>query len=176
MKKVLLALALVSACSPGEEGQTGTSSGNSSAAAPKSAQPRPAGKAEAIETLTGFYEGGQADRRDQMCIVEGRGGSQRFGLVVWGSNMHSCAGSGTATRQGDVLQLEMEGDSTCRIEARIAGNTVRLPDTLPSGCSYYCGANARLAGAELAQTGTGRDDAMKAQDLVGEPLCDREDG
>jgi hypothetical protein len=106
-----------------------------------------------------------------MCVLEGPGGSQRFGLVVWGANMHSCAGSGTVSRQGDALKLAMAGDSACTIEAAIAGKTVKLPQQVPSGCSYYCGAQAKLGGVELTQVGTGKDDAMKAKDLVGEPLC-----
>jgi hypothetical protein len=42
---------------------------------------------------------------------------------------------------------------------------------VPDGCAYYCGARARLTGARFAQVGTGREDAAKAKDLVGDPLC-----
>jgi hypothetical protein len=70
-----------------------------------------------------------------------------------------------------VLKLAMAGDSACTIEAAISGKTVKLPKEVPAGCSYYCGARASLAGTELTQTGTGKNDALKAKDLVGEPLC-----
>jgi hypothetical protein len=106
-----------------------------------------------------------------MCVVEGKGGEARFGLVVWGGNMHSCSGAGTLDRVGDKLRLAMAGDSACTIEATISGNTVRLPERTPEGCAYYCGARASLGGAELTQTGTTEADAMKAKDLVGDPLC-----
>lgn len=126
----------------------------------------------AITTLTGLYEGpGQAGRTSQMCMVDPAGETARFGLVVWGANDHSCSGSGTATRSGTRLQLKMTGDEACTIEATIEGGTVVLPDRVPDGCAYYCGARARLSGARLTQVGTGRDDAAKARDLVGDPLC-----
>jgi len=105
-------------------------------------------------------------------IDKGAGGAQ-FGLVVWGANLTSCAGSGNAVRNGDMLQLEMAGDETCRIEARISGATITLPESVPAGCSYYCGPTARFAGPPLTRKGATADDAMKAKDLVGEPLCSR---
>ena len=123
-----------------------------------------------IARLAGLYEGGTGEQKHQMCIVGGKEG-ERFGLVVWGSKLNSCSGSGSVSRSGDRLRLVMAGDSACTIEAAISGNTVKLPAETPSGCSYYCGENASLGGAELTQVGTGRDDAMKAKDIVGDPLC-----
>jgi hypothetical protein len=85
--------------------------------------------------------------------------------------MHSCSGSGKAMREGDILRLTMAGDETCAIEARISGATLTLPQALPAGCAYYCGAQAKLAGASFAKKSSSVEDAMKAKDLVGEPLC-----
>jgi hypothetical protein len=128
-----------------------------------------AGRAAAAPgALAGIYEGGSAERPDQLCIADkGRNGAQ-FGLIVWGSNDHSCMGSGQAVRQGNRLTLTMAGDSTCAIEARIEGGTVTLPATVPEGCAYYCGARAQFAERTLTRTG---DDVLKAKDLVGDPLC-----
>jgi hypothetical protein len=119
-------------------------------------------------SLAGLYEGGSAARRDQLCIVERGGGTNQFGLIVWGSNDHSCMGAGEAVRQGERLVLRMAGDSTCEIEARMAGGAVSLPAKVPEGCAYYCGARARFEARTLTRTG---DDALKARDLVGDPLC-----
>jgi hypothetical protein len=167
MKKLLLAFLLVAGCrgEPQEGNQT---------AAPKESPPARAEPAR-IGDLGGLYEGG-GDPKHQMCVVRGKGGEQRFGLVVWGGNMHSCSGSGTITRSGDTVRLAMAGDSSCTLEARISGTTIRLPQEVPQGCAYYCGARARLGGAELTQTGTTRDDALKAKDIVGDPLCGPETG
>jgi hypothetical protein len=67
----------------------------------------------------------------------------------------------------------MTGDETCRIEARIRDGAVTLPDQVPAGCAYYCGPTARFSGPPLARKGSRVEDALKAKDLVGEPLCSR---
>ena len=170
MKKLLFALAFLGGCQgqSGEGGNQISGPGGTGSSAP-AAQSRPGAR---ITTLTGLYEGaGQAGPTSQLCMVDPVGESAQFGLVVWGSNDHSCSGSGTATRSGGRLQLKMTGDEACTIDARIEGNLVVLPDSVPDGCSYYCGARARLDGARFAQVGTGRDDAAKAKDLVGDALC-----
>jgi hypothetical protein len=165
MKKLLIPLLLLAACSQ----QGGQDGGNETAPAQqaKSAPAQP----PRLATLVGLYEGGAGSPKNQMCVVEGKGGEARFGLVVWGGNLHSCSGAGTVDREGDRLRLAMAGDSACTVEAVISGRTIRMPEQTPPGCAYYCGARASLGGAELTQTGTGEADAMKAKDLVGDPLC-----
>ena len=173
---MFVALFVLASCSSGAEQRQG--SGNQSAAAeqpPAATGAAPPAEAR-LTSLSGLYEGGKGDPKHQMCILEERGGKQSFGLVIWGGNMHSCAGTGTATREGNVLKLAMAGDSACTIEAKIAGITVTLPESVPQGCSYYCGAQAKLSGAQLSQVGTTKADAMKAKDLVGEPLCEAGSG
>jgi len=136
------------------------------------AAPAPALKAVQTAALTGLYEGGSGEARNQLCILDRAGSDSRFGLVVWGANLHSCSGTGSAARDGDTLRLSMAGDESCAIEARIDGNgAVTLPDSLPEGCAYYCGAQASLAGADFAKVGGTAQDAARATDLVGDPLC-----
>ncbi len=169
MKKCIFLILLAAGCSGERERQP--SGGDDGAGAPAAAGAVRAESAPSrLATLTGLYEGGSSEPRHQMCIVA-EGGSERFGLVVWGENLHSCSGSGTAARSGDTLRLTMAGDSACTIEAKISGNSVKLPEGTPAGCAYYCGARASLKGAELRQVGTGEADAMKAKDIVGDPLC-----
>jgi hypothetical protein len=165
MKRLCITVFLLAGCS----GDGGAGDRNESAAAPviaQSAVPAPA----ALASLVGLYEGPKAAQTDQMCVVE-KGGETRFGLVVWGGNLHSCSGSGTVTRRGDTLRLAMTGDEACTIDARISGKTVLLPATVPHGCSYYCGARATLANVAFTQKGATTADAKKAKDLVGESLC-----
>ncbi len=175
MKRIIIAVLLLAGCSSEEDRkqQAGPGSAASGGTAAPAAQP---GDAAQLAGLTGLYEGGEGDRRHQMCVVKGKGGEQRFGLVVWGDSMHSCSGSGTVSREGDRLRLAMAGDSACTIEASISGTTVKLPGTVPEGCSYYCGARASLGGAELKQAGTTEQAAMRAKDIVGDPLCGGEAG
>ncbi|HEV2745844.1 MAG TPA: hypothetical protein VGW34_00925 [Allosphingosinicella sp.] len=165
MRQLALVLALLAGCSDGD-----SQSGN--AAAPVApAAGKGAGEGGVLTSLTGLYEGGDADPRNQLCMVPGEGGTTRFGLVVWGANMHSCSGSGTASRDGDALRLAMAGDEACTIEAKIAGTTIRFPAAIPDGCAYYCGARAAMDGAAFTRVGATRADAARAKDLVGEPLC-----
>ena len=176
MKKLLVAALLLASCSASDDPEQKVG-GNS--AAPSAQMEGPSERSqppEALATLNGLYEGGGREPRHQMCVVKGQGGEQRFGLIVWGSNQHSCSGSGTVTRSGDKLRLAMAGDSACTIEASISGKTIKLPQTVPQGCAYYCGQCATLGGAELTQQGTTEQAAMRAKDLVGEPLCAGEAG
>jgi hypothetical protein len=67
----------------------------------------------------------------------------------------------------------MSGDEPCTIEARIEGTRVAFPPSLPAGCAYYCSRGARFAGAAFDKTGGTAEDARRAQDLIGDPLCAR---
>jgi hypothetical protein len=169
MKPLLLAATfLLSACGGGGEGDGNKASSAKAASSGSS----PTGPIGAGDSLTGLYEAKSGGLSSQLCIVQRGGGEARFGMNLWGGNMHSCSGAGTAVRAGQQLTLTMAGDRACTITARIDGNAIRLPDSVPEGCSYYCGKNAKMTGVSLARTGTTETDALKARDVVDEPLCD----
>jgi hypothetical protein len=172
LRKSLLALVLVAGCGGAAEQQGGNGVAPASARQISAAGPSEgtSGSSAASAGLTGLYEGGAAAQRNQLCMIE-KGGKTQFGLVVWGGNMHSCAGAGEAVRDGKSLTLKMTGDESCVIDATLDAATIRLPDTIPAGCSYYCGARARLSGAAFTRAGAGAGAAMKAVDLAGDPLC-----
>ncbi|MDP8913282.1 MAG: hypothetical protein M3N39_06880 [Pseudomonadota bacterium] len=176
MKKLLVAVLLLASCSGSDDPEQKVGGNSTAPAVQMEGRSERSERPEALATLTGLYEGGGREPRHQMCVVKGQGGEQRFGLIVWGSNQHSCSGSGTVTRTGDRLRLAMAGDATCTIEASISGKTIKLPETVPQGCGYYCGERATLGGAELTQQGSTEQAAMRAKDLVGEPLCAGEGG
>jgi hypothetical protein len=181
MKKSLIALALVAGCgaSDREPANRAATAGEAPVAAEAGDRPEAEGQSAAAAPagpLTGLYEGGSGPQRSQLCIVDRNKGSAQFGLIVWGSNMHSCSGAGTAVRSGERLTLTMGGDSSCTIEATMKGGTVTLPSNLPAGCSYYCGARAQMSGASFARTGSSTADAMKAKDLAGDSLCEGSGG
>jgi hypothetical protein len=49
---------------------------------------------------------------------------------------------------------------------------VTLPTSIPSECQrYYCGDGAQMGGASFGKVGGEQADAMRAVDLVGDPLC-----
>lgn len=122
--------------------------------------------------LTGLYEGaGEGERRDRICVIDRGTGIARFGIVTWAEAGVNCSGEGEAVREGEALRLTMAGDEECTIEARIENGTVTLPPAIPEGCAYYCGPGATLAGKAFEKTGGTAEDAMRATDLVGDPLC-----
>jgi hypothetical protein len=121
--------------------------------------------------LTGLYERQSGETTNQLCMVAKGPDKARFGLVVWGANLHSCSGAGEAVRSGDRLLLTMAGESACRIEATLKDGVLAFASPAPAGCSYYCGARARLDGASFTRIGATRDEALKAKDLAGDPLC-----
>ena len=176
MQKSLIVLALLAGCGAGdrESGNTAAAGAGNASTTPagQAAQHSPAATAIATTQLTGLYEGGSGEQRNQLCVIDRGTGDAQFGITVWGANMHSCSGSGQAVRAGNRLTLTMDGDSSCRIEASIEGGAVTLPKDFPAGCSYYCGARARFAGATFTRSGSTAADAMKARDLAGDPLCE----
>jgi hypothetical protein len=162
MRKLLFpAFALLAGCD--REGRVaGNGAANQSVTAPARGPVQTA-------TLTGLYESAGA-RPSQLCITE-QGRAARFGLVTRRNGQAGCSGAGSATRNGATLRLVMDGESACAIEARLDGGRVTFPTTLPRGCAYYCAPGAGAGGAAFAKTGGTREDAARARDIVGDPLC-----
>lgn len=130
------------------------------------------GGAVQTATLTGLYEGGAAPRRNQLCMIAREGRDTGFGFVTWGPGDKNCSGSGTATRDGNVLRLRLDGDESCALQASIDGRKVTLPASVPAECQrYYCGAGAQMSGATFEKVAGEQADALRAVDLVGDPLC-----
>ena len=175
MNKALIALALVAGCGASERdgGNTASAGAQAGAEAPggAGAGSGPLEKAVATARLTGLYEAGAGPRKSQLCIVEKAAGDAQFGIIVWGANMLACQGVGTAVREGERLTLDMGGDRPCRIDGTVRDGAVSLPAAVPESCSYYCGAPVRFAGVSFRRTGARAEDAMKAKDVLGEPLC-----
>jgi hypothetical protein len=160
MRKALILLLCLAGCAPG--------GGNASRAEHNVAAGSPRAPVQ-TQTLTGRYETLGA-RPSQLCIVE-QGQRARFGLVTWQGERSGCSGAGSAVRTGATLRLTMDGESACAIEARIADGRVAFAANAPRGCSYYCAPGAPLASLVFAKTGGTRGDALRARDLVGDPLC-----
>jgi hypothetical protein len=172
MRRQIVFLPLLLTACGAQDSMTNNGAPASTAGAPgESAASSTPAAAVQTASLTGLYESGPAERRNQMCVVDRATGDARFGLVVWGAGSEGCSGAGAAVRQGDVLRLTMSGDEACTIEARIEGTRVSFPGAVPPGCAYYCSRGARFAGAAFDKTGGTAEDAMRAQDLAGDRLC-----
>ncbi|HZG08196.1 MAG TPA: hypothetical protein VEZ70_04355 [Allosphingosinicella sp.] len=158
------------AAAPGGDGRPQPQAGK------QAAPPGPAKSAVQTAALTGLYEGAAGPQRSQLCIIDKGSGNAQFGINIWGGNMHSCSGAGSAVRAGNKLSLTMAGDQSCTLNATIEGGRVTMPKGVAQGCAYYCGSRARFDGQVLERTGSSAADAMKAVDLAGDPLCDGSSG
>jgi len=148
------------------------------AAAPKEGQKAEKGAAKAVfrpdgqlANLTGLYESGPDQARSQLCVVEAPGEDIRFAMVLRRDRDRSCSGGGTVKREGETLRFTMAGESACTFEAELKGHRVGAAAAVPSGCAYYCTVGTSLAGADFTLVGASLEDAGRARDLVGEPLC-----
>jgi hypothetical protein len=134
--------------------------------------PEPRGPVVQTADLTGLYEGqGAGDEKSRLCMIAQPAGGISFGIVTWGPGGGVCSGSGEAIREGDSVELTMGGDEQCAIPARLEGVRLTLSENVPGGCAYYCSRSASFAGGTFEKTGGTAQDAMRAADLAGDPLC-----
>lgn len=129
---------------------------------------------EQVQTaqLTGLYEArGEGGKSARMCMISDPSGTASFAIVTETPGAGSCGGAGQAVREAGLLRLTMAGDEKCVIEALVEDRQVAFPPNLAEGCAYYCAPGATLAGADFEKTGGTAQDAMRATDLAGDPLC-----
>lgn len=99
--------------------------------------------------------------RNRLCVT-----GQRGGLIIYGKGNANCSARGRVERSGDRLVLLPEGDSDCRIEASLNGDSLRL-GARSAACAYYCGPGADFSGKGLMKSAS----ASPAVDFAGDPLC-----
>jgi hypothetical protein len=164
--RAVMMILLLAGCSKADEGE-GKEEG----------EPKGAGKAApifradgALASLTGLYEGGPDLAPSQLCIIDEKQ-EIRFALLMRRDAEKSCSGGGTLVRDGGTLRFTMAGESACAFDAALNGRTVTVSGPVPPSCSYYCTAGTSLDGANFTLHGASIEDARRARDLVGEPLC-----
>ncbi|HUG45947.1 MAG TPA: hypothetical protein VMK31_05480 [Sphingomicrobium sp.] len=134
--------------------------------------PEPRKAAVQTAELTGLYEGPRTgSEQSRLCMIAQPSGSISFGIVAWGPDGGVCSGAGKAVRKGDRVELAMAGDEPCVIAATAEATRLTLPESVPDGCAYYCSPGSSFAGATFEKTGGTAKDALRAPDLVGDPLC-----
>lgn len=121
-----------------------------------------------IASMTGLYEN---DRGDRLCIAPTPDGAHKFAFVTLGAEPAACSGLGKASRVGDRLRLELQGEERCAFDAHLKDGRLTMPPTLAEECAYYCSAGTSFAGRELVKTADGLLPLGEAEDLVGDPLC-----
>lgn len=108
---------------------------------------------------TGMFERRHAVGTDSICFLPD-GGDYRFALRASFGTTLTCDGTGSARHDGDRIALEF-ADGDCAFTAIYDGNAVRLPGTVPAGCSNYCGPRASMSGVAVERVGWSEADARR---------------
>lgn len=108
---------------------------------------------------------------DKFCAVADGGGSYRVGfLSVYGPES-KCEGRGSATLEGDAIQIELEGKGSCSFTASYDGIVLRFPGSVPEGCAAYCSPNASMSGTRYYFIEPGPEAAKRALGRELDRLC-----
>lgn len=168
MRRVLaVALLLVAGCSTHSDPPAGN---NASAVAPTGLE------AAAIEAgvipdpnntdITGLY----ARDTDRVCIVPSVT-AYRVGVFVDYGDEQGCGGSGTVTRVGENLHLELDDAAGCSFDARFEGDRIVFPGRLPDACQKLCTRRASIAALDVGRLSESVSEASTLRDSRGKLLC-----
>ncbi|MGL4314147.1 MAG: hypothetical protein ACRCSO_09170 [Sphingomonas sp.] len=116
--------------------------------------------------LTGLY----ARDTDRVCLVPGQL-NFRIGAYVDYGPAQSCAGSGSATRSGELLHVRFDGADGCEFDARYEGDRIVFPAVVPSGCAKLCHGRASFAALDVALLSNSLSEAAAMREGKGRLLC-----
>ena len=118
--------------------------------------------------VTGLY----ARDTDRVCVVR-KGGAYRIGAFVDYGDGLSCTGTGTATRAGETLSVQLKGKAgTCTFDARFDGDRITFPANVPPECAKFCGPRASFAALEVERLSESAAEARALRSAEGTRLCD----
>nr|WP_295669509.1 hypothetical protein [Sphingomonas sp.] len=165
MKRALAAMLLLAACSKGDviPGPRATpATGLEAAAIEAGVIPDPASV-----DITGLY----AHDTDRVCIVPSAKAYRIGVLVDYGDNV-TCASSGTVTRSGETLDVDIPAAPGCSFEARFEGDRLVFPAQVPEACARLCQRRASLAALKVERLSESASEASTLRDGKGQLLCD----
>ena len=116
--------------------------------------------------IAGLY----AQDTDRVCIVPTSIGYKIGAFVDYGDGI-TCSGTGTASRVGETLHIELGEAGTCGFDAKFDGDNIKLPDALPAGCEKLCTRRASYAGLEVSRLSESPAEAAAMRDANGKRLC-----
>jgi len=160
----VLALLLLAGC--------GRHGGTSNAAAPAPNDLESAAIAAGVipdpksADITGLY----ARETDRMCVVPSSD-AFRVGVFVDYDDNQNCSGTGTVTRAGETLHLEMDNAPGCSFDAQFEGDRIVFPGRLPSACDHLCKGRASMTALNLDRLSESASEASTLRDGKGRLLC-----
>ncbi|RYD67737.1 MAG: hypothetical protein EOP58_02380 [Sphingomonadales bacterium] len=107
---------------------------------------------------------------DRVCIVPATIGYRIGAFVDYGDKI-TCSGTGTVSRVGETLHIELGGDDSCSFDARLSSDSIAFPGALPEGCSKLCARRASFAGLDVARMSESVAEAASMRDAAGKRLC-----
>jgi hypothetical protein len=116
--------------------------------------------------ITGLY----ARDTDRVCVVPGAT-AYRIGVFVDYGDQLSCGGSGTATRVGETLHVDMDGAERCSFDAHFDGDRIAFPGRVPDACGKICSRRASIAALEVDRLSESVSEASTLRDGKGKLLC-----
>jgi hypothetical protein len=103
---------------------------------------------------------------DKFCATGNGGRNHDVGyLAVFGPES-KCEGQGTATIDGNKVNIRLTSQEQCSFDAEYDGIVLRFPGSVPKACASYCSRNANMSGTryyfvdpgnKAAQATLGRD-------------------
>lgn len=163
-RAALLAALLLAGCSQGKAPAppaAGTATGLEAAAIQAGVIPDPADT-----DITGLY----ARDTDRLCVVPGAT-AYRIGVFVDYGDQQSCGGSGTATRVGENVHIEIDGAEGCGFDAHFDGDRIQFPGRLPDACQKICSRRASLTALSVDRLSESVSEASTLRDGKGRLLC-----
>jgi hypothetical protein len=116
--------------------------------------------------IAGLY----ARDTDRICIVPSSIGYKIGAFVDYGDGI-TCSGTGTASRVGETLHIELGADGACGFDAKFDGDKITLPGAVPAGCDKLCTRRASYAGLEVSRLSESPAEAAAMRDANGKRLC-----
>ena len=116
--------------------------------------------------IAGLY----ARETDRICIVP-TATAYRIGVVVDYGDQQRCGGSGSITRVGETLHIELGQKPGCGFDARFEGDRIVFPGRIPDACRQVCERRASIAALDVAKLSESVSEASTLRDARGRLLC-----
>ncbi|OYY68721.1 MAG: hypothetical protein B7Y44_08485 [Sphingomonadales bacterium 28-55-16] len=121
--------------------------------------------------LAGRYETRGDLGVDKLCVVKKSSDSFNIGFLSISGADSKCEGTGTATVDGESVEIALKGQGDCKFTARYDGFELRFPAVIDSVCARYCSDRASFSATHYFMIAPGN---AAARDTLGrdiERLC-----
>ena len=108
---------------------------------------------------------------DKFCAVKTDANRFDIGFLAVFGPESKCEGTGTASVQGDEVEITLNDKGTCTFAARYDGIELRFAGAVESGCARYCSEKASLSGTHYFMIEPGDSAARNTLGREIERLC-----